>query len=386
MQAQQKVQVKGNIKNYKPSFDTVRFMNLSVLDLATFTNIDEIVTVQHDGTFSFSIVLQQPKYIEFEYLKTRFSAFARPGGTLYINFDDSKIIETLTYSGDEALLNNEMHRYNIAYKQFWNGQHPAYMKQYEKIKDSSEGYKKLEYQTLAINKKFLAEYSKAHKVSATFKSHASTDQKYSTAYNLIKYGLTNSKVSKDYYSFLKDFPADNTDAAYSGVYLWFLNAYATYLIQNAGSTVDNYVSYLIKENRGFLLDVLFSWQLYELMEANLMDGVEQYLPAYKKAVKNKTIKERILALYNEKQNELTQATLSKGSYLHPTPENAGQRIFQLILEKYKGRVVYVDFWGTWCVPCIEDIPKAKKLKEALKGEEVVFLYLAVESLSLPGSR
>jgi thiol-disulfide isomerase/thioredoxin len=40
--------------------------------------------------------------------------------------------------------------------------------------------------------------------------------------------------------------------------------------------------------------------------------------------------------------------------------------------------VYIDFWGTWCYPCIQEIPDALKLQEKYKGQPVTFLYVALE--------
>ncbi|MEM6717957.1 MAG: TlpA disulfide reductase family protein [Bacteroidota bacterium] len=48
------------------------------------------------------------------------------------------------------------------------------------------------------------------------------------------------------------------------------------------------------------------------------------------------------------------------------------------LSDYKGKVVYIDFWGTWCSPCIQEIPEAMKLQEKYKDDPVVFLYVALE--------
>jgi thiol-disulfide isomerase/thioredoxin len=50
----------------------------------------------------------------------------------------------------------------------------------------------------------------------------------------------------------------------------------------------------------------------------------------------------------------------------------------LKLSDYKGKIVYVDVWGTWCGPCIEEIPDALKLQEAYDGKPIVFLYVALE--------
>ena len=48
------------------------------------------------------------------------------------------------------------------------------------------------------------------------------------------------------------------------------------------------------------------------------------------------------------------------------------------LNDFKGKVVYIDFWGTWCSPCIEEIPDALELQKKYKGQPVVFLYVALE--------
>lgn len=45
-----------------------------------------------------------------------------------------------------------------------------------------------------------------------------------------------------------------------------------------------------------------------------------------------------------------------------------------ILKKYKGKLIYVDFWASWCVPCRAEMPNAADLKEKLKGKNIVFLY------------
>ena len=66
------------------------------------------------------------------------------------------------------------------------------------------------------------------------------------------------------------------------------------------------------------------------------------------------------------------------------------------LEKLRGKVVLVDFWATWCVPCLSEMPKVKALYDKLHGQgfEIVGIsldekkadlerYLAKEKIAWP---
>ena len=49
------------------------------------------------------------------------------------------------------------------------------------------------------------------------------------------------------------------------------------------------------------------------------------------------------------------------------------------LEKYKGKTIFLNFWATWCKPCIEEMPTIEKAQNILHNEDVVFLLASGES-------
>jgi thiol-disulfide isomerase/thioredoxin len=49
------------------------------------------------------------------------------------------------------------------------------------------------------------------------------------------------------------------------------------------------------------------------------------------------------------------------------------------LDTYKGKVVAVYFWATWCVPCRQETPKLVKLYDRLKNKDVMIIGIALDS-------
>ena len=57
------------------------------------------------------------------------------------------------------------------------------------------------------------------------------------------------------------------------------------------------------------------------------------------------------------------------------PDASGK---QVSLSDFRGKVVLVDVWATWCGPCRGELPHLKKLEEEMKGKEVVFIGVSVD--------
>jgi thiol-disulfide isomerase/thioredoxin len=53
------------------------------------------------------------------------------------------------------------------------------------------------------------------------------------------------------------------------------------------------------------------------------------------------------------------------------------------LEAYRGKVVLVNFWATWCEPCRDEMPSIERLRRSLQGRP--FAVLAV-NLAEPAPR
>lgn len=66
----------------------------------------------------------------------------------------------------------------------------------------------------------------------------------------------------------------------------------------------------------------------------------------------------------------------------PAPEFAVQDLSgaPVALTDFRGRLVLVNFWATWCEPCIREWPQLERLAERFAGrDEVVILAISVDS-------
>jgi peroxiredoxin len=54
---------------------------------------------------------------------------------------------------------------------------------------------------------------------------------------------------------------------------------------------------------------------------------------------------------------------------------------EIKLSQYRGKVVLLDFWATWCGPCMQSIPELVRIQEKYKDKGLVVLGVSMDTLS-----
>ena len=92
-----------------------------------------------------------------------------------------------------------------------------------------------------------------------------------------------------------------------------------------------------------------------------------------------SVRNSILA-ENDKFINMQKAEVAHSDCLRPSSDveglTDGEAILRKIVEPFKGRIVYLDIWGTWCGPCKDKLKESHFVKEQLKDYDIVYLYLA----------
>lgn len=154
-----------------------------------------------------------------------------------------------------------------------------------------------------------------------------------------------------------------------------------YIEDYLGSLPNNSIEfdYFIGVKDPFIRDLFSTRVLIDMMQGKF-SYIKSNLPAYQAKVSEGKIKDQFLAAYAKQYKKRYASTLSPKSIMINTDELTPTDILKTILEKYKGKTVYVDIWATWCAPCLAEMGNAKILRDSLKNEkEAVFVYICISS-------
>ncbi|MGE5841353.1 MAG: TlpA family protein disulfide reductase [Deltaproteobacteria bacterium] len=97
-------------------------------------------------------------------------------------------------------------------------------------------------------------------------------------------------------------------------------------------------------------------------------------------VKNKWMRNGIIALLCTVLIGACAATEDVKALAGPAPNFTLEDISgkPISLSDVKGKVVIVDFWATWCGPCLMSIPELVDLQEKYKGKGLVVVGISVD--------
>ena len=90
--------------------------------------------------------------------------------------------------------------------------------------------------------------------------------------------------------------------------------------------------------------------------------------------------QQYLSIANAALLQAIEANQNKTGYtIHEIGEVSDKELFSTLIKPYRGKVILVDFWATWCGPCRNANKQMIPMKEDLKGKDIVYVYLTDET-------
>lgn len=217
--------------------------------------------------------------------------------------------------------------------------------------------------------------------------YANLENKKENPYGIFEYLLESGKLKEDESALVKEYVASqksgtpfNKEDELMSIRRLYDSLFQEYAKkQQAERNTRQVLARLLGTDKGLLFD---------LMDIRPLSGkITQFQPLtdedLEKAARVAPVYKEVLAGLNEDVLRKIEENKKKSGYtVNEVPQVPNEELFEAIVSKYKGKVIFIDFWATWCGPCRSAMKEAEPVKKALAGKDIVYLYLTGPSSPL----
>ncbi len=311
-------------------------------------------------------------YYYLSYDEVEIQIYLESSFDLSLYFDYEEIEKSLKFSGIGSSENNYLFKKILKEDELGEKIYPGH---YGKLEESS--FLKLTDSVDIIYNDLFEAYKKDF--SAEFKYLEQNTIKFGKLSKIADYQVTHSLLSKQ-----KDFQVSNTfpnpfkDINLSNEKLFiepnYIKFIERYIVTNLTKKPNkDYVLEYIENLDKYVDSPIIKEQLaYQYGKMNMqytgkLDNVYNLINSY---MLNSNYINEMNILYNDIKKTIVGSTFPNLSFI----DIDGKAI---MINDLKGKLIYIDFWATWCSPCIDEIPNLKKLQVKYANDDIHFVSICM---------
>ena len=341
----------------------------------------------------FAVVLTDLKSaapVLFTYARQHTSLYLTPGDDLQLLLDFAHFDESVRYEGRGAAANNYLAQ---SLWKFEYGPARAVLRPQEQLTATTTAaqMRQLADAFRQQQQAFLAAYHKQNPLPPAFHRAAAAHINLKWAFNLLDYPAQHYYLAKQaavlpatYYDFLPklptgtlELPSETLDRGIDDntLVMRCLDSYGMHLLveDKLGTTPAEVERLYAQATADFGKTPTRDLAIYILLNQQLkkdLPGVAAVYPTFCARTQDAKLSKE-LGEHIAKQKRVQPGQPAPAFTLK---DHTGKAVS---LSDFKGKVVYLDFWGTWCGPCMQEMPASLTLRQQFASRDVVFLYISV---------
>lgn len=397
--------ISGNIKTDGTPI-TIRNINLQFPDFINSTT-EFIVPVDSLGHFRIELNLIHPTDFSIKF-RRRLMYFISPGDSIYLDINQNilqagnqKLADIYSFiglTGTAQKVNSDVTHFNsylIDSLIDWTVEENSIANL------DPEQYKTFTSTKASTQEAFLKEFNIKEQTCSEFQEWAKYHICFGIWENIFQYVWQHPEyiktdklkfyenLPKSFFDFLQEWDTKNRRTEISSNFFNFMQGFHKKISLDCSSGLDNsdndflnlyFIRFKEKVNQlksQYVKDILFARFYGDLLKSkNLQFLSSIYQPDL---IQDKILKSRIQKMYNDEQSNVEKSGLSSESKLKIIDSKNITGFLDTLISPYLGKVIFIDFWGPWCAPCIKELPFSNVLHAELKGRDIVFMYLAVRT-------
>ncbi len=365
---------------------------------------NKLVVPLEKGKFKFDLDLQQNEVVYLHVGKERIPLYVEPNNQIEMTFDQDSLLTNVAFAGEGGANNAIFHHIYENYGDLYNKRLME-----EKIRAGQIDIFEMEmFDKHHAQSDFLDKNLDKFEHSKDFQNFIKQHVRYNYLGNLYAFPIIKANANrkqtevnplpKVMQEVLKEDWVNVKDAMISDQYRKFLDYYVVYKTseRNDFKKFKDY-SRSVESKYVFARQTLsekpFSYflakylqEFYEKMKPSSVRWLyrdleeEDVSNIYKGDINSLCAKK--MAEEDPEEEEVAEASNSKSSGSALMKDMDGKPVS---FSDFKGKVVYVDFWASWCGPCRAQFPHAAELKKKLMAElskkqkdKIVFLYISID--------